>query len=185
MISDFVFVLAFIIIIIILTYPDIDLLGFDFLNRAVNLLSIFEQNIPDFILLGSTILLISSRFARARSNIRTINQRSGELSLSPQSESGAFTNGLNGPYCIAVFVTISVMTIRNRMFSITVTDSYPQCLSWHFVKRLMVRATIASSMCSVLWRSRLIWVAVEILRRSVDENVGHGHVWPYRRTAAR
>ena len=47
MISNFVIVLAFIIIIIILTYPDIDLLGFDFLNRAANLLSIFEKNIPD------------------------------------------------------------------------------------------------------------------------------------------
>ena len=42
MIPNFVIVLAFIII-IILTYPDIDLLGFDFLNRAICLLSTLKR----------------------------------------------------------------------------------------------------------------------------------------------
>ena len=58
MISNFAFVLAFIIIIIILTYPDIDLLGFDFLNRAVNFLSIFEKTFQIFILLGIFLLTV-------------------------------------------------------------------------------------------------------------------------------
>ena len=56
MIFNFVFVLAFIII--ILTYPDIDLLGFDFLNRAVNLLSIFGKTFQIFILLGIFLLTV-------------------------------------------------------------------------------------------------------------------------------
>ena len=59
MISNFAFVLAFIII-IILTYPDIDLLGFDFLNRAANLLSIFKKKraFQIFILLGIFLLTV-------------------------------------------------------------------------------------------------------------------------------
>ena len=58
MISNFAFVLAFIII-IILTYPDIDLLGFDFLNRAANLLSIFKKKaFQIFILLNIFLLTV-------------------------------------------------------------------------------------------------------------------------------
>ena len=58
MISNFVIVLAFIII-IILTYPDIDLLGFDFLNRAANLLSIFKKKaFQIFILLNIFLLTV-------------------------------------------------------------------------------------------------------------------------------
>ena len=47
MISNFVFVLGFIIV---LTYPDINLLGFDFQSRIVNLLSELKKkgNNPDY-----------------------------------------------------------------------------------------------------------------------------------------
>ena len=56
MISNFVFVQAFITVI---DYPDIDLLGFDFLNRAANLLSILKKKaFQIFILLGIFLLTV-------------------------------------------------------------------------------------------------------------------------------